>query len=154
MITPYDVPITKFIDKLAKYLKENVEEIQPPSWAIFAKTGMHVEKQPQDPDWWYTRSASMLRKVYVHGPIGLEHLRAQYGGRKDNGVKPEHAVKASGNIIRKVLQQLESAGLVQIIASKGRSMSPKGRKLVKEVAEDLYKDLVKIDPALKKYQGE
>ncbi len=52
MITPYDVPITKFIDKLAKYLKENVEEIQPPSWAIFAKTGMHVEKQPQDPDWW------------------------------------------------------------------------------------------------------
>lgn len=154
MITPYDVPVTQFIAKLAKYLKENIEEVQPPTWAAFAKTGTHVEKQPQDPDWWYTRSASILRKVYVHGPIGLEKLRAQYGGRKDYGVKPEHAVKASGNVIRKALQQLANAGLVQIVASKGRSMSPKGRKLVKEVAEDLHKDLVKSTPALKKYRGE
>ncbi len=154
MITPYDVPVTQFIEKLAKYLKENIEEIQPPSWASFAKTGTHVEKQPQDPDWWYTRNASILRKVYVHGPIGLEKLRAQYGGRKDYGVKPEHAVKASGNIIRKALQQLESAGLVQIVALKGRSMSPKGRKLVKEIAEDLHKDIVTSIPALKKYRGE
>ena len=154
MITPYDVPITQFIEKLAKYLKENIEEVQPPSWASFAKTGTHVEKTPQDPDWWYTRNASILRKVYVHGPIGLEKLRGQYGGRKDYGVKPEHAVKASGNIIRKALQQLESAGLVQIVALKGRSMSPKGRKLVKEIAEDLHKDLVTSIPALKKYRGE
>ena len=154
MITPYDVPVTQFIEKLAKYLKENIEEIQPPSWASFAKTGTHVEKPPQDPDWWYTRNASILRKVYVHGPIGLEKLRGQYGGRKDYGVKPEHAVKASGNIIRKALQQLESAGLVQIVALKGRSMSPKGRKLVKEIAEDLHKDLVTSIPALKKYRGE
>ena len=154
MITPYDVPVTQFIEKLAKYLKENIEEIQPPSWASFAKTGTHVEKQPQDPDWWYTRNASILRKVYVHGPIGLEKLRAQYGGRKDYGVKPEHAVKASGNIIRKALQQLETAGLVQIVALKGRSMSPKGRKLVKEIAEDLHKDIVTSIPALKKYRGE
>ena len=154
MITPYDVPVTQFIEKLAKYLKENIEEVQPPSWASFAKTGTHVEKTPQDPDWWYTRNASILRKVYVHGPIGLEKLRGQYGGRKDYGVKPEHAVKASGNIIRKALQQLESAGLVQIVALKGRSMSPKGRKLVKEIAEDLHKDLVTSIPALKKYRGE
>ena len=154
MITPYDVPVTQFIAKLAKYLKENIEQVQPPSWANFAKTGTHVEKPPQDPDWWYTRSASILRKIYVHGPIGLEKLRAQYGGRKNHGVKPEHAVKASGNIIRTNLQQLESAGLIQIIEKKGRSMSPKGRKLVKEVAEDLHKDLVKSTPTLKKYRGE
>lgn len=154
MINPYEVPVTQFIDKLAKYLKENIEQVQPPSWASFVKTGTHVEKQPQDPDWWYTRSASILRKVYVHGPIGLEKLRAQYGGRKNFGVKPEHAVKASGNIIRKALQQLESAGLVQIIEKKGRIMSPKGRKLVQEVAEDLHKDIVKSTPILKKYRGE
>ena len=96
----------------------------------------------------------MLSKVYVHGPIGLEKLRAQYGGRKNRGVKPEHAVKASGKIIRKILQQLESAELIQIIASKGRSMSPKGRKLLKEVAEDLHKELIKTTPNLKKYRGE
>jgi small subunit ribosomal protein S19e len=154
LITPYDVPVSQFIEKLAKYLRENIDEVQPPAWASMTKTGTHVEKQPQDSNWWYTRSASILRKVYVHGPIGLERLRADYGGRKDFGVKPEHAVKAGGSNIRKILQQLEAAGLVHAEGSQGRKMSPKGRKLLQEVAEDLQKELVKTVPELKKYQGE
>ena len=154
MNTPHDVPPQQFIDKLAKYLKENIDQIQPPAWAAFAKTGSHVEKQPQNPDWWYTRSASILRKVYAHGPIGLEKLRADYGGRKGFSVRPNHAAKAGGSIIRKALQQLESAGLVQTAKFQGRKMTPKGRKLLQEVAEDLNKELVKTTPELKKYQGE
>ena len=154
MTTPYDVPASQFIEKLAKYLKENIEEVQPPAWASLAKTGSHVEKQPQNPNWWYIRSASILRKVYVHGPVGLEKLRADYGGRKDFGVKPEHAVKAGGSNIRKSLQQLEAAGLVQTTRPQARKMTPKGRKLLQEVAEDLQKELVKAVPELKKYQGE
>ena len=154
MITPYNVPASKFIEKLAKYLKDNVDEVQPPAWAPVAKTGTHVEKPPQNPNWWYVRSASILRKIYVHGPIGLEKLRADYGGRKDFGTKPEHAVKAAGGNIRKILQQLEAASLVQKANSKGRVIAPKGRKLMQEVADDLHKDLVKGAPELKKYQGE
>jgi small subunit ribosomal protein S19e len=154
LTTPYDVPAPQFIEKLAKYLRENVDEVQPPAWASIAKTGTHVEKQPQNPNWWYTRSASILRKVYVHGPIGIEKLRADYGGRKDFGTKPEHAVKAGGSNIRKSLQQLEAAGLLQKAPSQGRTMAPKGRKLLQEVAEDLQKELVKTVPELKKYQGE
>ena len=154
MTTPYDVPASKFIEKLAKYLRENVDEVQPPAWASVAKTGTHVEKQPQNPNWWYIRSASILRKVYVHGPIGIEKLRAEYGGRKDFGTKPEHAVKAGGSNIRKVLQQLEAAGLIQKSSPQGRKMTPKGRKLLQEAAEDLQKNLVKVVPELRKYQGE
>jgi small subunit ribosomal protein S19e len=154
LTTPHDVPASKFIEKLAKYIKENVEEIQPPAWAAFAKTGAHVEKTPQDPDWWYTRSASILRKVYIHGPIGLENLRADYGGRKGFGVTPNHASKAGGSNIRKILQQLETAGLIQTTRPKGRVMSPKGRKLLQEVSEGLQKDMVKVIPELRKYQGE
>jgi small subunit ribosomal protein S19e len=154
LTTPYDIPASQLIEKLAKYLKENIEEVQPPAWASLAKTGAHVEKQPQNPNWWYIRSASILRKVYVHGPIGLEKLRAEYGGRKDFGVKIEHVVKAGGSNIRKVLQQLEAAGLVQATRSQGRTMTPKGRKLLQEVAEDLQKELVKAVPELRKYQGE
>jgi small subunit ribosomal protein S19e len=154
LTTPYDVPAPQFIEKLAKYLRENVDEVQPPAWASIAKTGTHVEKQPQNPDWWYTRSASILRKVYVHGPIGIEKLRADYGGRKDFGTKPEHAVKAGGSNIRNSLQQLEAAGLLQKAGSHGRTMAPKGRRLLQEVAEDLQKELVKTVPELKKYQGE
>jgi ribosomal protein S19E (S16A) len=33
-------------------------------------------------------------------------------------------------------------------------MTPKGRKMMKEVSQDLHKELVKAAPELKKYQGE
>jgi len=148
------VPASQFIEKLAKYIKENVEQVQPPTWAAVAKTGSHVEKQPQDPDWWYTRAASVMRKVYVHGPIGLEQLRSDYGGRKGFHVSPNHASKAGGSNIRKILQQLESAGLIQVTRPKGRVMTPKGRKMLQEISQDLQKEIVKTVPELKKYQGE
>lgn len=152
MKTPHDVPASKFIEKLAKYLKENVDEVNPPSWASVIKTGAHVQRQPQNSDWWYVRCASLLRKIYIHGPIGLEKLRAEYGGRKDFGVKPEHAVKAGGAIIRKALQQLEAAGLIETAKPQGRRMTREGRKLLQEIAEDVGKELVKALPELEKYQ--
>lgn len=154
MTTPHDVPASKFIDRLAKYLRENVDEVQPLPWAAFAKTGTHVEKQPQNANWWYTRAASILRKVYIHGPIGLENLRSDYGGRKNRGSKPNRATKSGGSGIRKILQQLETAGLIKTNRPQGRVMSPKGRKLMQEVAGDLAKEIVKTVPELKKYQGE
>ncbi len=154
MTTPHDVPAAEFIERLATYLKENVEEVQPPTWSTFAKTGSHTEKQPQDTNWWYARAASVLRKVYVHGPIGLEKLRSDYGGRKGFSVRPNHASKAGGSNIRKILQQLEAAGMIQTARAQGRIMTPKGRKMMQEVSQDLQKELVKANPELKKYQGE
>jgi small subunit ribosomal protein S19e len=154
LTTPYDVPASLFIERTAKYIKENVEQVQAPAWAAVAKTGSQAEKQPQNPDWWFTRSASVLRKVYVHGPVGLEKLRSDYGGRKGFRVTPNHASKSGGSNIRKILQQLEAAGLIQTTRPKGRVMSPKGRKMLQEISEDLQKEMVKSIPELKKYQGE
>jgi len=152
LATLSDVPASKFVEKLANYLKENVDEITPPQWADMTKTGAHVQKPPENPDWWYVRCASLLRKVYVYGPIGIERLRADYGGRKDYGVKPEHAVKAGGAIIRKALQQLEAAGLIEKFQTQGRKVTKEGRKLLEEIAEEVKKDLVKKVPELAKYQ--
>jgi small subunit ribosomal protein S19e len=84
----------------------------------------------------------------------LEKLRSDYGGRKGFSVKPEHVRKSGGSNIRKALQQLEAAGLIQTTKPQGRTMTPKGRKLLQEIAEDLQKDLIKTLPELKKYQGE
>jgi small subunit ribosomal protein S19e len=151
LTTPHDVPASKFIDRLAKYLRENVDEVQPLPWSTFAKTGTHVEKQPQNPNWWYTRAASILRKVYIHGPIGLENLRSDYGGRKNRGSKPNRVTKAGGSGMQNTAA---SNGLVQMTRPKGRVVTPKGRKLMQEVAGDLSKELVKTVPELKKYQGE
>ena len=152
MITPNDVPASKLIERLAKFLKENVEAITPPTWVNIAKTGSHVEKQPQNLDWWYVRCASILRKVYVHGPIGIEKLRADYGGRKRHGVKPGRAAKSGGTVIRKALQQLEVAGYIETLKPHGRRVTREGRKRLQEIAEEVSKELVKEFPSLAKYQ--
>lgn len=112
-------------------------QLQPPSWAAFVKTGVHKERPPADPDWWYARAAALLRTIYLRGPIGTEKLRARYGGRKDRGHAPERFSKGSGNVIRTVMQQLEKAGFVaqgERGVHKGRLVTAKGAKLLHEAA--------------------
>ena len=151
MITPNDVPASRLIQKVATYLKENVDQVTPPTWASVAKTGTHVEKQPQNSDWWYTRCASVFRKAYVHGPIGIQKLRAEYGGNKGVGQTPEHSAKAGGTVIRKALQQLEAAGFVQK-APRGRKVTREGKKLLQELSEEVGRELIKENPELAKYE--
>lgn len=151
MPTPYDVPPAILIERLAKYLKDNVDAIRPPEWTPYVKTGAHTERPPQNPDWWYIRCASLLRKVYVMGPIGIEHLRSKYGGRKNMGVRPEHARKGGGAIIRRALQQLEKAGFIETVRGRGRVTTPEGRKLLDSLAAEIKKELEKTIPELTKY---
>jgi len=151
MPTPYDVPASMLIEKLAEYLKNNVDSIKPPEWAPFVKTGVHKERPPENPDWWYVRCASLLRKIYVKGPIGIQRLRSEYGGRKDPGVKPEHSRKGSGAIIRNALQQLEAANLVKTVNGKGRMITSEGRKLLDLLSTEIKRELEKEIPELKIY---
>ncbi|MCS7120536.1 MAG: 30S ribosomal protein S19e [Nitrososphaerota archaeon] len=151
MPTPYDVPAHMLIERLAAHLKNNVESIRPPEWAPFVKTGVFAERPPENPDWWYIRCASILRKLYMKGPIGVDHLRQEYGGRKDRGTKPEHTRKGSGAIVRNALKQLEKAGLVRTEERKGRVITPEGRRLLDLISTDLKKELEKRIPELKKY---
>lgn len=128
----------KLIQKVATYLREN-KVVEPPPWAPFVKTGVHKERPPQDPDWWYIRAAAILRKLYIRGPIGVSRLRKLYGGRHRRGHKPPKFAKGSGSIIRKILQQLEVAGLVQKADKRGRVLTPKGRELLEEAAKVVLK---------------
>jgi len=151
MPTPYDVPPPILIERVARYLKNNTDSVRPPAWAPFVKTGIHAQRVPENPDWWYVRCASLLRKVYIKGPIGIEHLRSEYGGRKDRGVRPEHTRKGSGAIIRNGLKQLEEAGLVTTSKQRGRVVTPEGRRLLDLLSTEIKKGLEKEIPELKKY---
>lgn len=133
MKTALDIEPNKFIEALAERLKGLVEE---PEYIKFVKTGAHVERPPEQEDFWYIRCASILRQAYKQPRVGVNRLRTHYGGRKNFGVKPEHHVKAGGKIIRNALQALEKAGLLEK-AEKGRKLSSKGRKLLDEVAKSL-----------------
>jgi len=149
--TPYDIPPSVLIERLSKHLKEEVDEIAPPAWTPFIKTSIHNQRPPQNPDWWFVRCASILRKIYVKGSIGIEKLRQEYGGRVDRGAKPEHARKGGGAIIRNALQQLQKAGLVKPQRNEGRVVTNEGRRLLDRLATELKVELEKTQPALTKY---
>ncbi len=149
--TPYDVPTQMFIKKLAKYIKDNIDQVTPPLWTPYVKTGSYATQQPRNPDWWYTRCASLLRKTYTKGPIGVERLRAQYGGRKDLGTRPEHVRKGGGSNIRKLFQQLEEAGLVEKLKGQGRVLTSEGTRLLDTIATEIKGELEKKMPELAKY---
>jgi small subunit ribosomal protein S19e len=72
----------------------------------------------------------------MDGPVGTQRLRSVYGGKTDNSSKPERFVKGSGSIIRKAMQQLESAGFVKT-TPKGREISSQGRSLLDNSAYEL-----------------
>lgn len=133
-----DVPVQKFIEKLSEELKKN-ENIKPPDWSKFVKTGVSTERPPLQKDWWFLRSAAILRKVCLDGPVGVERLRTVFGGRRKmpHGKKTSHHRKAGGKIIRLILQQLEKAGYVQKIEKpkKGRIITPKGQKLLSKTSK-------------------
>jgi small subunit ribosomal protein S19e len=138
MTTVYDVPADPFIRSLAEELKKK-PEIKPPAWSQFAKTGVHKEMPPEDPEWWFVRVASIMRRVYIDGPIGVERMRTFYGGKKDRGSRPNQFRKGSGSVLRKSLQQLEAAGFITHDKA-GRRISPQGMSFMDTVARGLVED--------------
>ncbi len=131
-----DVHPQELTKELSEELKE-MEEIDPPEWSSFVKTGSQKERPPEQPDWWYLRSASILRRVFEEGPIGVSRLRSYYGGRKRRGSSPEEFTKGSGKIVRTILQQLEKAELVEEIDGKGRKIAHKGMSLLDNLSNKI-----------------
>ncbi len=132
MTTVYDVPPNDLIEAVAEELKA-AGKVQPPKWAEFAKTGAHKEMPPTNPDWWFVRSASVLRRIYIDGPVGVSRLRSFYGGKKRKGVATGAFVKGSGSVIREALQQLEKAGYVRKLKV-GRQITPEGQAFLDDTA--------------------
>lgn len=140
MTTVYDVPPKDLINAVAKKL-QNEETIVIPEANIFSRTGVDKENPPTEKDWWYTRCASILRKIYINDVIGIERLRAEYGGKRDKGSKPYKARRGSGSIVRRAIQQLEKAGYVTKIKGKGRVLTPKGKSFLDNTSNEVIKNI-------------
>jgi small subunit ribosomal protein S19e len=138
MTTVYDVPPDKLVKLVAEKLKKN-REIHLPKWAVDVKRGSNKELPPLDRDWWWMRCASVLRQLYLHGPVGVSRLRTYYGGSVRRGAKPERFRAASGKVIRVVLFQLEQAGYVikPEKGKRGRIISPKGQSFLDGTAHEI-----------------
>lgn len=139
----YEIPKGELIERAAKELQK-VTAVQPPAWSKFVKTGMSKERQPVRDDWWFVRAAAILRRLSgADGPIGVQKLRTLYGGRKNRGHAPERFYPGSGNIIRKILQQLDKAGFAKKIEKgehKGRAITPAGFSFLGKIADAYMKE--------------
>lgn len=147
MVTLYDVPVDAFLSTLAETLSSQIE---PPEWSEFAKSGPDRELPPEQDNFWSVRAASILRTVAIEGPIGVERLSTIYGGGKAGSnryrVAPVHHVSGSGKIIRTILQQLETADLLEKPPNSiGRIVSPKGQSLLDKTAGEVLKKLNRDD---------
>jgi small subunit ribosomal protein S19e len=133
-----EVSTQKLVLKLSELLKKN-ENIKPPEWSKYVKSGACSERPPTQLDWWYLRSAAILRRIYNTGPVGVQRLRTVFGGRRRRGYKPAKQMKAGGKVIRLMLQQLESAGYLKKVEKprKGRIVTPQGQKLISKAVREL-----------------
>ena len=120
-------------------------------WIPFVKTGAHADKPPQEPDWWHTRCASLMRKIYLNGPIGINELRKDYGGGKPSGYGAAHHRDAGGAIIRNAVHGLEKLGYVEKVEKKGRVVSKQGMQKLDKLATEILKELIVENPQLKVY---
>ncbi|MCL4322967.1 MAG: 30S ribosomal protein S19e [Candidatus Thermoplasmatota archaeon] len=149
MVNVKEVQIGRASYKLSEEFSKN-KKIEVPEWAEFLKSGLHREKSWIQEDWYYRRLASTLRKVYVRGNIGIQRLSEEYGGKKDGGSKPYHPVSGSRSIVRHVLNELQSLGLV-VKKESGRSISPKGEAMLQKASRNVMEALSEKREELKKY---
>ncbi len=132
----YDIEPNKYNLLLSEELKK-MPALKAPEWIQFVKSGASRARPILEVDFWHKRAASILRQMYVRGVLGVSRLRTRYGGRKDRGHQPAEFRKASGKIIRLLLQQLEAEGLLKKVKGKrsGRSLTTKGKELMDKIKE-------------------
>ncbi|MDI3473878.1 MAG: small subunit ribosomal protein S19e [Candidatus Woesearchaeota archaeon] len=152
----YSADSEEFIKRCSEELKK-FESIKAPEWALYVKTGAGNERPPSNPDWWYIRCASVLRKIYFYGPIGVSKLRRYYGNRKNRGHAPEKFYKSGGSHIRIMLQQLEKEGLIEQVKTgvhKGRVITSKGHVFLRKISKDVEKEKKEKKPKEEKSKTE
>lgn len=135
MPSVYDVRASELVRATADKLKSMMTK---PTYIEYVKSGAHRERPPSDPDFWYVRSASLLRQVYLNGPVGVSRLRTRYGGRKTHVMHRMHRTPAGGSIIRDAFIQLESLNLVKK-TKKGRVITPQGTAFLDKISKQIEK---------------
>lgn len=64
-----DVDQHEIVRQIAAFLKKS-GKVKVPDFADLVKLGKHKELAPIDPDWYYVRTASIARRLYIRSPVG------------------------------------------------------------------------------------
>jgi small subunit ribosomal protein S19e len=110
-------------------------KVTKPAYVDFVKSSAGRERAPLSPDFWYVRCASILRKVYLNGPVGVSRLRTWYGSKKEHVIHRKHFMKAGGSIIRDALTELEKLNYVKTTKA-GRIITPQGKSFLDKICNE------------------
>jgi small subunit ribosomal protein S19e len=130
-----EIEAGKYNILLAEALKKE-EFFDSPEWVDFVKSGAGKKRPVDEDDFWHKRTASILRQIYKKEIVGVQRLRTRYGGKKERGKRPNKFKRGGGKIIRVILQQAETAGLVRKSEGqkKGRTLTEKGKKFLENIS--------------------
>ncbi|MFH1326696.1 MAG: 40S ribosomal protein S19 [archaeon] len=136
----YELDVHEYNKKLAEALKK-IPEFKAPEWSQFVKSSPSKERPIDEPDFWHKRAASILRQIYKKGIVGVNRLRTKYGSKKNRGYAPEEFRRASGKIIRTILQQSDAVGFTEIAKTikgvrerkPGRQLTAKGKQFLESI---------------------
>uniref|UniRef100_F1L980 40S ribosomal protein S19G n=3 Tax=Ascaris suum TaxID=6253 RepID=F1L980_ASCSU len=64
-----DVDQHEIVQHIAKFLKKS-GKVKVPEWSDVTKMGISKELAPLNSDWYYVRTASIARRLYVRSPTG------------------------------------------------------------------------------------
>jgi small subunit ribosomal protein S19e len=136
MANALEADAQKLISLAAQKLK--ADGVQKPGYIVYVKSGAGRERIPQSEDFWYMRCASILRQVYLNGPIGISKLRTKYGSKKNHVVTRHHHYKAGGSIIKDAFEVLEKKGYVKP-TKQGRIITPSGKSFLDKLSGEILK---------------
>jgi len=132
--TVKDVPAQEFIFALAAFFKRS-QKLELPAWHDIVKTGTFKELPPQSADWYYVRAASLARRVYLRGGLGMGALTRSYGGNDYKAKGKPHHVDGARGLNRYILQKLQELDLVSTRPEKkGRWLTANGQKELDTIA--------------------
>merc|ERR1712006_56254 len=124
-VTVKDVPADEFIKACAEFLKRQ-PKFDVPKYHDIVKTGVIKEFAPYDEDWFYVRSASILRKVYLRKGTGVGALKKWYGGSS-----------GTHRGTRKAMLELEKLEMMEHCSDGGRVITSKGRAEMDRIAGNI-----------------
>ena len=122
--TVFDVPANELINSVAMFFKEK-NVIKLPKWSSLVKCSHANEIVPIDPDYMYYKAAAIARKLYITKSkmIGVGSIRTMFGKKERRGVQPSKFMRASGKIIRVLIQQLKENKYVENYKNKDQDVS-------------------------------
>ncbi|KAG4088537.1 ribosomal protein S19 [Neocallimastix lanati (nom. inval.)] len=141
-ITVKDINSQVFVKAYAAHLKKS-GEMTSPKYVDRRKASIRKYSINEN-DLYYIKAASVARHFYLRSNVGIGGLCKSNSGLSRHSVHTPNAsynpTTATGNTIRKIIENFEEMGILEKDYYGGRRLSQKGRKSLDSVAIQIFQE--------------